>query len=222
MIYCQNSFNNLKRFWCHIHCSPDQEKYIGDIEYKDYHVKDKTINAITVNYALDMDDACGVYKSNHKIPLMQQLEQTKTIQGFFKFFGEGALGQTPLSPDDHHLEFVAIFSFTDQGLKIPVIGCEKVYDEGQTTDDFNYPINPSEICGCNICAESCKEIDWSKILKNTSIMNGFDQSIILGASILLLFTMLGLILNAVLRRKTREKANSVDSYEKIKGDLNNN
>lgn len=120
----------MKRFWCHIHCSTDQERYIKDITYKDYHVKDKVINAITVSYTLDRNDSCGVFKSNHKMPLMQQLEQTKTIQGFFKFFGEAALGQTPISADDHHLEFAAIFDYAHQGMSIPFISCDRAYEEG--------------------------------------------------------------------------------------------
>lgn len=37
-------------------------------------------------------DACEIFKSNRKITLFQTLEQTKSLPGFFKFFGETAIG----------------------------------------------------------------------------------------------------------------------------------
>lgn len=66
--------------------------------------------------------------------------------GFYKFFGNNCISQEAEEEDDHSFEYVGIFNFVDKGkggMTIPNVNCGKIYKEGETIDEFGYPIDPS-------------------------------------------------------------------------------
>lgn len=74
-------------------CSENQEAYYQRVYEKEVHEGDDVFNATWVDVNIRADDACKVYLSCEKSPLMQSLESTKNLVGYYKFFGEGSLSQ---------------------------------------------------------------------------------------------------------------------------------
>jgi hypothetical protein len=81
-------------------------------------------------------------------------------------------------------------------LKFPFIPCNQKYTSD--VDEYNYPVNPDQECGCNECEESCGNIDWDNILENKSLFNGLSINILLLFGFLILvsiFLIFGLIVS---------------------------
>ena len=115
------------------------------------------------------------------------------------------------------------FNFTldnDQGasLDIPALPCETPYS-GQA-DEFGYPVDPTQTCGCDVCDKSCGDIDWKAIIPAPTIFTGMKVNSIF---LIVFITLLTVTANYWgyyrKQKKTRARNDSIDSYERIKEDL---
>jgi len=76
-----------------MNCDENQDKYMTKVYEKEVREGDDVFNATFVDTNLRSSDVCKIYLSCEKSPLMQSLESTKSLIGYWKFFGEGNLSQ---------------------------------------------------------------------------------------------------------------------------------
>ena len=76
-----------------MNCNKDQHMFVKKVYEKEVTEAKKTFNATIADANLRTLDSCDIFVSCEKSPLMQSLESTKSLRGFFKFLGEGNLSQ---------------------------------------------------------------------------------------------------------------------------------
>jgi hypothetical protein len=107
----------------------------------------------------------------------------------------------------------------DPSLVVPVatLPCDTVYQG--TKDPFGYEVDPKEVCGCDTCAEACKDEKWDKIIPKIGLLDGFQVRTVS----LMLFLVSVIVLSSFWtahRKKIKDQKvelySSFDSYDSIK------
>ena len=168
--------------------------------------------------------ACDIFKSASKNAFFRQLDATKSLIGFLNFFGTSGVYQAnPENPDDKSTHVATYYHLVSEGgYDAPVVPCGQTYKEDQFFDQFGYPVVPYAPCGCSSCQESCKPIDWSKIIVKKSIMNGFDTNTLYLGGFLILIVIFAALWKCYRNRVKRDKRMSADSYDRIKAIIEDN
>jgi hypothetical protein len=74
-------------------CSENQDVFFTKVYEKEVRVGDNVFNATWVDANISADASCRIYLTCEKSPLMQSMEATKNIIGYWKFFAEANLSQ---------------------------------------------------------------------------------------------------------------------------------
>lgn len=194
---------------------------MSNIHDTTFSTPDKDIIVLSVDIAIKNSFGCGVFTSCTKNSFFRQMDATKNMIGFLNFFGTSGIYQVnPENPDDNSTHIANNYKLTPDenpnSFSGPIVNCQQEYEEGATTDAYGYPVEPSFPCGCSSCKESCTPIDWSKILKEQNILNGFNYKTLYLAGFLLLLVLLSRFWNCYRKRQKRLKRASMDSYDRIK------
>lgn len=105
----------------------------------------------------------------------------------------------------------------ERTVALPTLPCSTVYTSNR--DEYGYEVTPSEVCDCSVCDQSCKPIDWTHIIRKTSVFDGFQLQTVS----LMLFLVSVIVLTSFWtahRKKVKDRKvelySSFDSYDSIK------
>lgn len=152
------------------------------------------------------------------------LKPPRTLSDFLSFWVREAplisLMIPPMSPVNLKDKMVFLLNIGDakNSLAAPNLPCNTVYDGD--FDVYGYPVDKTRECGCSSCESNCTPVDWSQIVKPSSIFEGITLS---GIYLMIFFILISLsanLFNYLNKKKIRSKrSDSFDSYERIKFDL---
>lgn len=84
-----------------MNCDENQDKFFTKIYEKHFKIGNDEFDATFVDATLRFKESCNLFVSCEKSPILQSIEMTKRMNGFFKFFGEGSLSRfDDQKPDD--------------------------------------------------------------------------------------------------------------------------
>lgn len=180
-----------------------------------------------MNISIKTSYACGVYTSCSKNAFFRQMDATKNMMGFLNFFGTSGIYQTnPENPDDTSTHVANYYKLTEDPDKHPyetnVATCETDYAKDATHDAFGYVIDPTMNCSCTSCQATCKPIDWSTIIKENRIIDGFQTKTLYLAAFLILVVVFSRLWSCYRKRQKKNKRASLDSYDRIKNIIESN
>ena len=159
---CDICVANLKKFWCHFTCHPEQASFISVIGLREHKIGKETKILLDMNFTLNEDMNCELFQSCKKTKFAAQVPAMSNAIGFMNFQGVNAYTKTPA--------FIQILTSKEGGLKYPIRPCE--YDPKDKIVD-GIPIK--EFCTCNSCAKRC---DFS-LTSQTPVMEGLNGIVII-------------------------------------------
>ncbi|CAD8175277.1 unnamed protein product [Paramecium pentaurelia] len=177
---CDICGSNMKRFWCHYTCSPNQSEFMkitGRQNMTDPLNSSKIIEVQMVTLEVHPQIACEVFSSCKRTSFATQVSAMASPGGFFTFQGEQAVGEGGQYINVEFQESNSLY-FDD------IWACNHNYSyttKDETGihywDDFGYELHGE--CGCNTCEFSCQP---DKILyEPPGILYGFEGTYILFA-----------------------------------------
>jgi len=182
-IGCSICAANLKRFYCHFNCDPDQDKWqenptiLPIDKHPDYPTVLNPILSIDAN--VDYPNLCEIYQSCSAINFVSSLGASASTQGFFNLQSSQGVAQGNLL-----INFKYLYepSPTWKPFTIPVNKCDADFsntctDKAKTTgcvDPQGYSLFQSGTCPCLTCQKACKPFDYSNYLEERTLASGFN------------------------------------------------
>lgn len=172
---CDVCVVNLKRFWCHFTCSPNQAEFIEVNNLTTYIIDGQEHLLRDINYLINDDTNCNLFKSCKKTKFVAQVPSMGNAIGFTNFQGINAYTKTPA--------YVTMIIDNNRGLKYDIDDCAlNVPDTGKIRG------YKATNCTCNSCDGKCDyDLDAS-----VPYMNGANIGLIIGCYIFVFLATLGL------------------------------
>lgn len=155
------------------------------------------------------------------------MDATKNMMGFLNFFGTSGIYQgNPENPSDTSTQIANNYKLTEEPEKnpyeAPVVKCQVNYKDDVTHDEYGYLVIPGMDCNCTSCQASCVPIDWSNIIRNNRIVDGFQTKTLYLAAFLILMVIFSRLWSWYRKRQKKDKRASLDSYDRIKNIIEKN
>ena len=160
---CDICVVNLKRFWCHFTCNPNQEDFIEVGNLTNYTIDGKTMLLRDITFYLNEDTNCELFKSCKKTKFVAQVPSMGNAIGFTNFQGINAYSKIPV--------YVTMKIDNNKGLSYDNDPCNLEIPENQTVRGYK---NISK-CACNSCQYSCDYNFDSSI----AVLNGINSTLII-------------------------------------------
>lgn len=176
---CSICAANLKRFYCHFSCDPNQDSWA-----KNYTVVDHDDRYKSMHHSLGKVDAhvdykllCNIFESCQDINFVSALGASASAQGFFNLQASQGVAQG-------NLIINWIYEYEPkppiQPYTVPVNGCSSDFsatctDEEKTKeckDPQGYALNQSGTCACLNCQKACKATNYSTYLQERTMTTG--------------------------------------------------
>lgn len=210
---------------CHSICNTNQENIYFNIREEQFKEVDKEITVFASDVHIKSTSACQIFTSCSKNAFFRQMDSTQNMMGFLNFFGTSGVYQTnPMDPTDESTHVATYYKLVEDetAMEVPIVNCETQFDSKATKDQFGYVIDPEIPCGCSSCQKSCVPIDWTNIIKEPSIFNGFQIKSLYLAGFLILLVLFARLWSWYRKKKKSGKRDSLDSYDRIKAIIENN
>lgn len=134
---------NLKRFWCHFTCHPQQREFLDEFGIHDHIIGNKTIPLLDLKFHLNEEMNCNLFKSCKKTKFAAQVPAMGNAVGFTTFQGVNAYTKIAA--------FIEIIIEKAGGLVYDIDDCDTKADE-------NHEVRGIKIdseCTCNSCDLKC-------------------------------------------------------------------
>ena len=141
---CDICAANLKKFWCHFTCDPNQKSFLRVTGASNHTVaKNQTKYLTDIDLDVEENTMCDLFKSCKKTKFASQVPAMGNALGFLNFQGVNAYQKIAV--------FINLFQTKNKGLTFKAEPCDKVPDaEGKVG---GYVIKKN--CTCNSCSQKC-------------------------------------------------------------------
>lgn len=174
---CSICAANLKRFYCHFSCDPNQDKWATKVSVVDHDDKFPSINHSLgkVDAHVDYKLVCNIFESCQDINFVSALGASASPQGFFNLQASQGVTQGNLI-----INWIYDYSPVPalQPYTFPVNGCDSDFSATCTdiegcTDPQGYALSTGT-CACLNCQKACKATDYSQYLGERTMTTGIN------------------------------------------------
>ena len=158
---CDICVANLKKFWCHFTCHPDQSSFLSIIGFRNHTIGKEVKTLLDLNFTLNEDMNCELFNSCKKTKFAAQVPAMSNAVGFMNFQGVNAYTKTAV--------YINILTDKEKGLKYDIRPCE-YKPEDKKVDGI--PIE--DYCTCNSCAQLC---DYN-LSSSTPVLEGLSWTVV--------------------------------------------
>ena len=187
---CDVCVVNLKRFWCHFTCNPDQADFITLGDMNNYTIDGKTYLLRDINFSITDDANCALFHSCQKTKFVAQVPSMGNAIGFTNFQGINAYSKMPV--------YITMKIDNEKGLYYDNDVCNITVPTNGSIRGYENNIN----CSCNSCGDLC---DYNTKV-GISFMNGVNAWLIAGVYV---FVFVATILLFFYKKK-QEKYGTID------------
>lgn len=153
---CDICATNLKRFWCHFTCSPNQTEFLKIGNRTNHTIEGKIRLLLDINFTIDEDTNCEIFKSCKKAKFVSQVPSMGNSIGFANFQGINAYTKSDV--------YILMNQVRNKGLAFNIDKCNSTIINGSISG-FNV-----SSCSCNTCDLLC---DYNLVF-TTRILNGLN------------------------------------------------
>lgn len=148
---CDICVVNMKRFWCHFTCDPNQASFLKVLGYSNHTFSHETKLLLDLDLTINEDTNCKLFQSCKKTKFASQVPAMGNAVGFTNFQGINAHTKNDV--------FIKVGVSTEGGLTYNPSSCDTKPDaEGKVERiTINGP------CTCNSCALVCNYTLSSRI-----------------------------------------------------------
>lgn len=173
---CDVCVVNLKRFWCHFACNPNQDKFVQVGNLTNYTIDGKVYQLRDINYSITDEANCALFHSCKKTKFVAQVPSMGNAIGFTNFQGINAYTKMPV--------YITMKIDNENGVTWDNDPCD--LDVPSNGDIRGYKGNKN--CTCNSCEHRCKYDSSVSI----PITNGLNLWLIIGFYIFVAVATAGL------------------------------
>lgn len=191
---CDLCVINLKRFWCHFTCHPEQSKFLEEFGIHNHTIGNKTIPLLDLKFHLNEEMNCNLFKSCKKTKFAAQVPAMGNAVGFTTFQGVNAYTKIAV-----YIEII-IEKSKDNSLFYEIDPCD-------TKPDANMEVRGIKIkseCTCNSCDLKCNY----ELGSTTPVLEGLNLLIV---GLFYLFVIISTIIIFFLKRYAENKRKQNDS-----------
>ena len=194
---CDICVVNMKRFWCHFTCDPNQASFLKVIGYSNHTFNHETKRLLDLDLTINEDTNCKLFQSCKKTKFAAQVPAMGNAVGFTNFQGINAHTKNDV--------FIKVSVANEGGLTYNPSSCDTQPDaEGKVEG-----IKIGGPCTCNSCASVCNYTLSSSI----PVLEGLSYKLVGGfyATVVVLSIVIFVVKNAMRKNKIKEKSD----FEKL-------
>lgn len=169
---CDLCVVNMKRFWCHFTCDPNQASFLKVDGYSNHTFGNDTKKLLDLELTINDNTNCELFNSCKKTKFASQVPAMSNAVGFTNFQGINAHTKNAV--------YIKVKTSTEGGLQYDPDPCDTLPDkEGKVR---GIPI--SSPCSCNSCPLKCNY----NLASTTPVLEGMSYILVgafYGASIVL-------------------------------------
>lgn len=158
---CDICVANLKKFWCHFTCHPQQKDFLSVIGFRNHTIDGKERTLLDLNFTLNEDMNCKLFQSCKKTKFAAQVPAMSNALGFTNFQGVNAYTKTAV--------YINILTDKEKGLKYDIHTCDE-----KPKDKMIDGIPIKDYCSCNSCGQLCNYT----LTSSTPVLEGLSWTLI--------------------------------------------
>lgn len=195
---CDVCVTNLKRFWCHFTCHPNQSEFLELHDITRYNMSGKIYDLRDATFTVNEETNCKLFQSCKKTKFVSQVPSMGNSLGFTNFQGINSYTKIPM--------YIQANLSYEGGLKYEIDNCEMRFNENGEHRGFHNNTN----CTCNSCAKLCNYDHNSSL----SVLYGINGWLIFGFYVgVLVFT--GLLFFFRMNNQKKHKHEEEDFIEDV-------